>query len=83
MPRVVIQYKHKKTLQALQDIAKYFDYRVSPSQSEDQLEERTQINGVTIVPANSSVDISDMSRFFTGKNINPELLRTEQWQRKK
>jgi hypothetical protein len=40
-------------------------------------------NGVTIVPANPSIDASDLTEIFTGKNINASQLRKEEWQRRK
>lgn len=83
MPEIIVKYKNKKTLQALRDFAKYFDYVISLPDSEEKKNRQISLNGVTIITADSSVDISDIGNIFTGKNINPEQLRNEAWQRKK
>lgn len=83
MPEIIIKYKSKRTLEALRDLAKYFDYVISSPDSETKKEKQINLNGVTIIPADSSIDASDLSNIFTGKNINPEQLRNEAWQRKK
>lgn len=83
MPEIIVKYKSKRTLEALRDFATYFDYVISLPDSEQKKEKRLNLNGVTIIPADSSVDVSDLSNIHTGKNINPEQLRNEAWQRKK
>ncbi|MEI7723641.1 MAG: hypothetical protein WCK09_00985 [Bacteroidota bacterium] len=42
----------------------------------------TSINGVTLTPADSKIDVSDLFEIFTGKNIEAKSLRTEAWRRK-
>jgi hypothetical protein len=83
MPEIIVKYKSKRTLQALQDFAKYFDYVISSPDSEGGKKKQISLNGVTIIPADSSVDTSGISNIFEGKNINPDQLRNEAWQRKK
>ena len=80
MPEIIIKYKSSKTLEALNDLAKYFDFVISFPKSERK--EKIVINGVTMIPADDSIDLSDMTEIFTGKNINPESLRVKAWQRK-
>jgi hypothetical protein len=83
MPEIIVKYKSKRTLAALRDFAKYFDYVISSPDVDENNKEQATLNGVTIIPADSSVDTSDLSKVFTGKNINPQQLRSEAWQRKK
>ena len=80
MPEITIKYKNSKTLQVLKDIAKYFDFVISAPKNKY---ENTTVNGVTIVPANNSIEILGLKKVFTGKKISSKELRNEAWQRKK
>lgn len=82
MPEIIVTYNNRRTLEALQDLAKYFDYVISSPNPSGADREQIRLNGVTIIPADSSVDTSDLTDVFTGKNINPSQLRNEAWQRK-
>lgn len=81
MPEIIVKYKSKKTLAALLDLAKYLDYVISSPDFDNK--ESITLNGVTIIPGDSSIDTSDLNKIFTSKNINPQQLRNEAWQRKK
>jgi len=86
MPEVTIKYKDSKTLEALKDFSKYFDFIISKpkNKKKEALPKNTfTINGVTVIRGDSSIDISEMSDVFTGKNINAKELRKEAWQRNK
>jgi hypothetical protein len=83
MPEIIVKYKSKRTLEALRDSSKYFDYVISSPDSKVKKDEQINLNGVTIIPADNSVDTSELSKIFTGKNINPSELRHEAWQRRK
>lgn len=83
MPEIIVKYKNRRTLEALQDLAKYFDYVISSPDPAGKVNEKITLNGVTIIPADSSVDTSDLTEVFTGKNINSSQLRNEAWQRRK
>jgi hypothetical protein len=80
MPEVIIKYHSDKTLQILRDLSKYFDFILSMPKSTKGKE--TNINGVPIIPADPSIDISGLSEIFTGKNIDAKALRLKAWQRK-
>lgn len=80
MPEIIIRYKSSKTLAALQDLAKYFDFVISSSVRDKK---QITLNGVPLVPADGSIDTSDLGDIFTNKNIDPKQLRDEAWQRKK
>ncbi|MEJ7683623.1 MAG: hypothetical protein WKG06_38340 [Segetibacter sp.] len=67
MPEIIVKYKNKKTLEALRDLAKYFDYVILSPYSETNKEKQINMNGVTIIPADSSIDTSDLNNIFTGK----------------
>lgn len=77
MPEVTIKYKKPETLKILKGLAKYFDFKISAKKSEP-----FTINGVTIIPADKNVDTSDLTKLFTGKDIDAAKLRKEAWQRK-
>ncbi|RLD50741.1 MAG: hypothetical protein DRJ05_19240 [Bacteroidetes bacterium] len=81
MPELIIKYKDSKTLEILNDLAKYFDYVISFPKPEKRKE--IKINGVTLIEADDSIDITGLSNLFTGKNMNAESLRNEAWQRQK
>ena len=83
MPEIIVKYKSKRTLEVLQDLAKYFDYVISTPDSKGKKKKQINLNGITIIPADSSIDTSDLTDIFSGKNIKPEELRSEAWQRKK
>lgn len=82
MPEIIVKYKNKRTLEALQDFAKYFDYEISLPDSLEKKEKQIHLKGVTIIPADSSIDTSELTEIFTGKNINPLELRNEAWPRR-
>jgi len=86
MPEVIIKYNNPKTLEALKDLSKYFDFIISKPKSKrkDMLPKNTfTINGVTVIQGDASIDISEMSDVFTGKNIDAKELRRTAWQRNK
>jgi hypothetical protein len=82
MPEITIKYKNKKTLDALIDFSKYFDFSVVLP-NKKTVEKISNINGVTIISANKSIDISEIENIFTGKNIIAKKIRKAAWQRKK
>lgn len=82
MPEITIKYKNKKTLDALIDFSKYFDFSVVLP-NKKTVEKISNINGVTIISANKSIDISEIENIFTSKNIIAKEIRKAAWQRKK
>lgn len=81
MPEIIVRYKDQRTLDALRDFAKYFDYEISLPDSADTNEKLIPLNGVTVVAADRSIDTSALAEIFTGKHINPAQLRKDAWQR--
>lgn len=79
MPEIIIKYENSRTLEVLNDLAKSFNFVISFPKSERKKE--ILINGVTIIPADDSINMSDMTEIFSGKDISAESLRTEAWQR--
>ena len=71
----------------LKDLAAYFDFVVSPTVKEEIKKNGNKreyvLNGVTIVRGDSTIDITDLSDVFTGKNIDAKELRKAGWQRNK
>ncbi len=87
MPEVIITYKNAKTLEALKDFAKYFDFSIStPKKKSPSKKEGDRIyfvNGVPIKKGDDSIDMTGLKQVFTGKNIDAKELRKKAWQRKK
>ena len=81
MPQIIINYKNLKTLEALQDFAKYFDFSIQ--NIEKSTPQKTSLNGVSIIKGDKTIDLSEMSKIFTGKNINAKELRQKGWERNK
>ena len=81
MPEVTIKYKDSKTLKALKALSEYFDFTFSAAAKKSKKE--FFINGVPVIPGDSSVDTSAMNKIFTGKKIDAKQLRERSWQRSK
>lgn len=82
MPEITIKYSDSKTLKMLKALSEYFDFSVSAPQK-GKKDELVYINGVPMVPGDTSVDISDMDAIISRNNMNAKKLRQEAWQRKK
>ena len=65
MPEVIIRYTSDKTLQILKDLSKYFDFVLSVPKSHKKKDPLK--NGVTVIQADTTIDVSDLSELFTGK----------------
>ena len=81
MPEITIRYKNKRTLEALLDFARYFDFSViMPSKKE---EKTIKMNGVTLLAADSSVDPAGLEDIFTARKLDAGEIRRNAWQRRK
>ncbi|EHQ25691.1 hypothetical protein [Mucilaginibacter paludis] len=78
MPQVTINYKKPETLKILKSLAKYLDFDILKDK-----ESISTINGVSLIPGDSSIDISDLKEIFSNNNIDAAKLRKEAWTRKK
>jgi hypothetical protein len=79
MPEVTIQYKNRKTLSLLKDLSKYFDFAIQDSIAFEDKEE--SISGVALILPNEDVDISNLKKIFSSKNLNANQIRREAWLR--
>jgi hypothetical protein len=79
MPELTIKYRNNRTLQLLTDLAKYFDFEVSPSIAIDKTNESMQ--DIPLLAGDSSINIEDLTTIFTGKNLDAQNLRKESWTR--
>jgi hypothetical protein len=75
MHEVTIKYKNSKTLKLLKDLSKYFDFVVSTP--------RETINGVTLIRGDRTIDTSELTNIFSGRNLDSKKLRQQAWTRKK
>lgn len=66
MKEVTIKYKSNKTLEALKDLGKYLGFSVSEN-APSKRKEDFHINGVSVIPGDESIDISELHEVFTGK----------------
>lgn len=80
MPELVIKYKSNKTLEALLNIAKYFDFSIEKTEKVKK-NKINNSNGVMIIPADSSVNISELETIFSNKNIDFQNIRNKAWLR--
>ena len=80
MPELVIKYKSKKTLNVLMDISQYFGFSVILP-NKVKFKKEFQLNGVTILAADKSIDVSELEAVYTGKSIDAKQLRKDSWQR--
>ena len=78
MPEVYIKYKKPKTLKMIKALAEYLDFEIFTVK-----EKKAKINGVTVIPADKSIDVSEMEAIFSGKNLDAKELRQKAWQRTK
>lgn len=85
MPEIIIKYKNKRTIEALQDLSKYLDFSIVMSSVKEKIKNpgMSKLNGITIVPGDNSIDTSDLTTVFSGRNIDPQKLRKKAWQRTK
>jgi hypothetical protein len=80
MPELIIRYKSKKTVSVLKDFAKHFNFSVVvPTKARKKIQKRNDVN---IIPADNSIDTSDLERIFSGKDIDAKKIREQAWQRK-
>jgi hypothetical protein len=80
MPELVIKYKSKRTLEVLLDISRYFGFSVILPKK-PKPEKEFQLNGVTILAADKTIDVSELENVFTGKGFDAKQLRSDSWQR--
>ena len=82
MKEVIIKYKSNKTLAALKDLGKYLGFSVS-EQVVSSKSENSYINGVTLIPGDESIDVTELQEVFTGKGLVVTQLRNAGWKREK
>ncbi len=82
MPEIIIKYKKEKTLQALMDFSKYFDFVITTPKKTTK-KKTLEANGVKIIPGDSSINTSGLNEIFTSANLDAKQLRNKAWQRKK
>jgi hypothetical protein len=79
MPELVVRYSNQRTLQMLTDLAKYFDFEIAKPKARKKM--NFQVNGVTVVSGDESIDISPLSAIYSGREIDSAKLRQSAWQR--
>ena len=76
-PEATIEYKKPETLKMLKGLAKYFDFKITSN-----VEAKKSLDDI-LIPGNKKLDISQIDKVFTGKNLDAKKLRSESWQRNK
>lgn len=79
MPQITISYHSQKTLQALQDFAKYFNFVIEEQKPKGKKKVSSNIDN--IIPGNPSIDITGLSEIFSNKNLDASQLRNALWKR--
>ncbi len=79
MPEITIKYEKPETLKILKAFAKYLDFRILSPNRKKRIE--IPKKGATIIPADLSVDDSEMEAIFSGRNLDASELRKKAWQR--
>lgn len=82
MKEVIIKYRNNKTLATLKDLGKYLGFSVSDV-SYSKTNNQTLINGVTLIEGDERVNLSELERIFTDKDLDAGELRKSGWQRRK
>jgi len=77
MPEVTIKYKTEKSLQALKDISKYFDFEVKTSPSK-KAKENVIVKGKGV----TDETIRELRKVFSNSKMDPKALR-KSWRRSK
>ena len=79
MPEVIIKYKNTKALQALKDLAKYFDISIGKSPpATKKTGVQNKKNGLPISFAKDP-NVAALSGVWKGRNITLETLRKKAW----
>ena len=82
MKEIIIKYNDPKTLALLKTLARFFNFSISsPKKGKNDRKTYDHINGVAILPGDSTISIKELSKILTGKNLDARKLRTEGWQR--
>lgn len=84
MKEIIVKYNDSRTLALLKTLAKFFNFSISPP-GKQKSDKKTYeyVNGVPIIPGDSSVSIKELNKIFTEKNLNARKLRIQGWQRQK
>ena len=82
MPELIIKYKNKRALDALIDFSRYFDFSIiMPSKKTKR--EVIEINGVTVLTADSTINTSELESVFSSGDVDAKKIRETTWQRSK
>ena len=79
MPQITISYESQKTLEALQNISKYFDFVIEKPKTIGKKKSIMKKDNILI--GNSTIDVSELTKIFSTKNIVASQLRSELWKR--
>ena len=79
MPQITISYQNQKTLQAVQDFAKHLDFIIEKPLNTN--EKKTSLKVEKIVLVDFKIDISELTKIFSSRNIDASKLRSELWLR--
>ena len=78
MPEIIIKYKNAKALDALKDLAKYFDFVLEKPKSKKIIHNSRNAASLPIVFAKNP-DVMALAGIWKGKNISLEVLRKKAW----
>ena len=82
MKEIIIKYHDSKTLALLKTLARFFNFSISsPKKENSDRKAYDYINDVPIIPGDRAINVKELNKVFTGKNLNARKLRIEGWQR--
>ena len=78
MPEIIIKYKNEKTLAALKDFAKYFDFVLEKPKTKKQTGNPDNSASLPIVFAEHP-DVTALAGIWKGRDISLDDLRKKAW----
>ena len=78
MPEIIIKYKNAKALEALKDLAKYFDFVLEKPRSKKITGNSLNTSALPIVFAKNP-DVTALAGIWKGKDISLDDLRQNAW----
>jgi len=78
MPEITIKYKNAKALEALKDLAKYFDFVLEKQKSKKAISSSRNSSSLPIVFAENP-DVTALAGIWKGRDISLEELRKKVW----
>jgi hypothetical protein len=77
MPEIKIRYKRQRTLQALKDFARYFDYSIVNEREAGN--NSYMIGNVSVIVPSAKSDARKLKGLFSDSNLSLKEIRKKVW----